>query len=177
MDVRELVKEIDVQAKARGLRKDKDLICIGIGPYNWIFRHEFPSVPGLYWFYVDQPIEISTETVLKAKEVVYIGMTNDSIKGRLGQHMVASRTGEPDSGHPSGAGDGYEFATGKLFTNHEQHRHRTQASADLIRTGQLWVGWFCLETDDPNALRSLESDMLAQAKEKDAKMPFFNINP
>jgi len=175
MDVRELVKEIDVQAEARGLRKVS--IRIGIGPFNWIFRHEFPPVPGLYWFYVDQPIEISTETVLKAKDVVYIGMTDKSIAKRFGKHMGRSRTGGPDPGHPSGVGDGYEFPNGTLFKHHEQHRHRTQASADLIRTGQLWVGWFCLKTDDPNALRSLESDMLAQAKEKDAKMPFFNINP
>jgi hypothetical protein len=174
MDVRELVKEINIRAKAKGLGIGQS--CIGIGPYNWIFRHHFPHAPGLYWFYVDQPIELSTGTVLTAKEVVYIGMTNGRIADRLGQHMRISLAGEPDSGHPWAAGEGWEFANGTLFTNHEKHRHRTQESADLIRTGQLWVGWFCLNADDSKALYSLESDMIAQTKAKDGKKPFFNIN-
>lgn len=174
MDVRELVRTIHLRAQEKGFAVVQS--CIGIGPFNWIFRHDFPSLPGIYWFYVDQQIKLSNGLVLKAKEVVYIGMTGRSIKVRLGEHMIVSRYGQ--GADPWGAGEGWEFAGGTLFKNHELHKHRTQESADLVRTGQLWVGWFCLTapTDDPNALASLESEIIAQVKLDDGAKPFFNIN-
>jgi len=178
MDVRELVKGINLGAKDKRLGIGQT--CIGIGPFNWVFRHSFPPCSGLYWFYFDQPVTISTGQVLKAKDVVYIGMTDASIAARLGQHMRVSRSGIAGDTHPWGAGEGWEFANGTLFTNLEQRpRHKTEELSELVRTGQLWVGWFCLTatTDDPNALKSLESEMIAKAKQEDGANPLFNINP